>query len=320
MIMSTGTDSCLVVGSANHMQPFIVSQAPNGGIRQYISSRTPIAIILTGIILFFSVINGSFASPSSTPDNDPYYWFEAITPPAPVLLSSTGDSFSIITRDATGITLDYGVTNVMAAAGSVPGPNEIYYSKATIKNDTNGTLEIDPSSSLGVFLWIYLQSFQPQYQTHAYYTKVLDEWILFKFDIQKPDGTTTGIAPYSTITDYSTTSNYHIPDAANMHVSPPISLEGDYYAKATLPIDPVELLPGESISISWWHGMAWEADNGTQAMMLDFNFRLRFKVKAPQPIEPVSIPVFPENTKLFVYIFLLAGLLTIVAYNRKTDI
>jgi hypothetical protein len=173
-----------------------------------------------------------------------------------------------------------------------PHPDRMYYSTATITNNTEKIWALNRETALEVYLWIYINNSKAEFQTYEYYERVLREWEIFKFEMTTPNSTVVPLADYSTITDFAGSDNYHFPDAANMHVLPPASLDGDYYAKATVPVSAdIVLQPGESMSFKWWFGMAWEANNGTIGMYSDLNFVMQFDVAAP------SLPATEEPTE-----------------------
>jgi len=177
-------------------------------------------------------------------------------------------------------------------ANAIPG--NIYSSTITVTNDTSSIYKLDPATSIGVSLWAYLQNTAP-YNTYDYYQKVMDQWLMFKFNIIDPNGNTISVNSYSTITDYSGSNGYSFPDEANMHVYPPVSTDGDYYAKACLSVGQnIVLNPGDSIEVPWFFGLDYDADNGTQGMENDFNFILHFEeLTTPPPTPPPSSSYSP---------------------------
>jgi hypothetical protein len=254
--------------------------------------------------MLFALLNATtaLASPSSSPDDDPLYYLIGRTAPGDVLLSDntapdgiSGGGVAIVTKTENSYIVDYGITNVIATVpNSNPVPNDVYYSTAVIMNDTSEIWELDMSQPFEALLWIYIiENKEPKYNTYEYYQQVMDEWMIFQFSVAGPDGDIQKICPYSTVTDFAGNGGYKFPDETNSHIYPPVSLDGDYYAKAPIPItEPVILEPGESMSVSWNFGVAWEADNGIMRMSMDFNFRLRF-------IQPLSNPTptpTPEPT------------------------
>ncbi|MDR2360666.1 MAG: S-layer homology domain-containing protein [Oscillospiraceae bacterium] len=257
--------------------------------------RRALACVLTAALLLAMCAEIALSAPSSSPDNDQYY-FKTYTAPDPVLLSDgsesgtlSGGNNAIVTKDKDGYTVDYGVTNVMGQNKASPAPGTIYRSAAVITNDTDETWILDKEAPFTALSWAYLTRSSP-YDTYDYYKEVMDKWLIFKFEITAPNSNTQTLCNYSTITDFSGNDGYHFPDESNSHVFRPESLDGDYYAKAPIAVDDaVVLKPDESISVTWNFGMAWESDNGTQAMYMDFNFRVKFR-KETSSTEPPPAP------------------------------
>ena len=239
----------------------------------------------------------SMAAPSSNPDDNPGDYFPEIRRPNPgaVLLSTPGSSLgdtAFVTDNPDGTkTVDYGITNVINLQSITP--MDVYSSVATVTNDTSDVWVLDAGKSMKAFLWIYIT--RSQYNTYANYQKILNEWMIFKFNMIGPDGVTHQVCPFATITDYAGSDGYHFPNQANMHVLPPVSLEGDYYAKATLPVSAIELKPGESMDIPWWFAMTYEASNPTKEMYMDMNFRLVFTQAQTYKVNYYADSVAPAN-------------------------
>ncbi|MDQ0361107.1 hypothetical protein [Breznakia pachnodae] len=236
--------------------------------------------IIVSLFLIFSLFgNNVMASvdQNDTPDNDPYYDMISVPETSAVLMGEDGssaDGNAIVnhSNDGNVLTVDYGISK--ALNGTVPIPNNVYNSTITITNDTSDAWELDTYNSMQIYMWTYLNDSA----TYTDFQEVLDKWIMFKFLMVGPDGTTTTISPYATITDYSGSANYHFPSESESHVliDDYSSLNGGYYAKATVPTQSIILNPGESMEIPWNLGLSWMADNSTQNMQMDFNIRLNF--------------------------------------------
>ncbi|MDR3149237.1 MAG: S-layer homology domain-containing protein [Oscillospiraceae bacterium] len=198
-----------------------------------------------------------------------------------------------MTKGDDSYTVVYGITNVMAKYGAIPSPSNIYHSTAVIKNDTEEIWVLD--EPLEALLWFYIT--KSGYITYETYQTAMDKYLIFKFEITAPNEEVQTICNYSTVTDFKDSEGYRFPNEDNFHIYPPEFLDGDYYANAPIPVSTMVVLnPGESMSVSWKFGIAYESGNETQGAYMDFNFRLRFHPQATSPMPTPTPTPTPKPT------------------------
>ena len=252
----------------------------------------------TAICLLIFCVSVSFAtaSPSSAPDAlfspDRLYSIDSMPDPAPVTLStngliqnSGGAAFAAVTHDSSNNTImaEYGLTNVMGINNKTPVPGDIYSSIATFTNDTSDIWVLDTAEMLHLYLWVYIQA-NSSYPTTAaerlaIYNQQIDNWMVFKFDMTGPDGTSRQVSPSSSTTSYSTISDfddYYLPTGANANVS---STNGNpnRFAQGKATVPQIVLKPGDSMQVPWEFGMTTENNNPTRRTIMDSSFTLIFK-------------------------------------------